>query len=60
MAEQNIKWTVDGEFAGEQKNVKIENMQKKIEMTILHYLALRKQQKQGLFLRLNLLQQICM
>ena len=35
MAEQNIKWTVDGEFAGEQKNVKIENMQKKIEMTIL-------------------------
>lgn len=34
-AEENIKWTIDGEFAGEQKNVKIENMQKKIEMTIL-------------------------
>ena len=33
-AEQNIKWTIDGEFAGEEKNVKIENMQKKIELAI--------------------------
>lgn len=33
-AEQNIKWTIDGEFAGEEKNVKIENMQKAIELAI--------------------------
>ena len=33
-AEENIKWTIDGEFAGEQKNVKIENMQKEIELAI--------------------------
>lgn len=33
-AEESIKWTIDGEFAGEEKNVKIENMQKKIELAI--------------------------
>ena len=33
-AEESMKWTIDGEFAGEQKNVKIENMQKKIELAI--------------------------
>ncbi len=33
-AEESIKWTIDGEFAGEQKNVKIENMQKEIELAI--------------------------
>ena len=33
-AEESIKWTIDGEFAGEQKNVKIENMQKAIELAI--------------------------
>ena len=33
-AEENIKWTIDGEFAGEEKNVKIENMQKAIELAI--------------------------
>ena len=33
-AEESIKWTIDGEFAGEEKNVKIENMQKKIEQAI--------------------------
>ena len=33
-AEESIKWTIDGEFAGEEKNVKIKNMQKKIELAI--------------------------
>ena len=33
-AEDNIKWTIDGEFAGEERNVKIENMQKAIELAI--------------------------
>ena len=33
-AEESIKWTIDGEFAGEQKNIKIENMQKAIELAI--------------------------
>ena len=33
-AEESIKWTIDGEFAGEEKNVKIENMQKAIELAI--------------------------
>lgn len=33
-AEEDIKWTIDGEFAGNQKNVKIENMQKAIELAI--------------------------
>lgn len=33
-AEQSIKWTIDGEYAGEEKNVKIENMQKAIELAI--------------------------
>ena len=33
-AEESIKWTIDGEFAGEEKNVKIKNMQKEIELAI--------------------------
>lgn len=33
-AEESIKWTIDGEFAGEEKNVKIKNMQKAIELAI--------------------------
>lgn len=31
---QSIKWTIDGEYAGEEKNVKIENMQKAIELAV--------------------------
>ena len=33
-AEESIKWTIDGEFAGEEKNVKIKNIQKAIELAI--------------------------
>lgn len=33
-AEENLKWTIDGEFAGEMKEIKIENCRKAIEFAI--------------------------